>query len=125
MSELSSLVDADPSARHDARPPVRPAAWLDPALMVVAATLVVAIGIVLFGTFWGDPVIYLPYARNIASGDFFSYNPGEFSSGSTSPLWAVLLSIPYLAGTGHGGAKVFSLLFTLGAALLHDQRVTR
>ena len=33
------------------------------------------------------PVIYLAYARNIARGDFFSYSPGEFWSGTTSTLW--------------------------------------
>ena len=47
-------------------------------------------------TFWGDPTIYLVYSKNIAKGDFFSFNPQTFSSGSTSPLWALILSISFL-----------------------------
>ncbi|KXK57491.1 MAG: hypothetical protein UZ07_CHB004000549 [Chlorobi bacterium OLB7] len=81
----------------------------------VGAGVIVAAGLLLFGTFWGDSTIYLPYARSIAHGDFFSYNPGEFSSGSTSPLWAALLSIPYLLGADVWGAKLLSLLCCLAA----------
>lgn len=81
----------------------------------VGAGVIVAAGLLLFGTFWGDSTIYLPYARSIAHGDFFSYNPGEFSSGSTSPLWAALLAIPYLLGADVWGAKLLSLLCCLAA----------
>lgn len=82
--------------------------WVGVLVMLVAGSL-------LFTTFWGDSTIYLPYARNIAAGDFFSYNPGQFSSGSTSPLWAVLLSIPYLLGADVWGAKLLSLLASVAA----------
>ncbi len=88
--------------------PPRIVAWIGACVILLA-------GLFLFDTFWGDPSIYLPYARNIAHGDFFSYNPGEFSSGSTSPLWALLLALPYLLETGVAGAKIFSILCTLGA----------
>jgi hypothetical protein len=92
--------------------------WLAPAIVAASLAIILLMGLLLFRTYWGDPAIYLPYARNIARGDFFSYNPGAFSSGSTSPLWALLLSIPFLLGVGPAGAKVFSLLATLLAYLL-------
>src|SRR4051812_36669085 len=59
-------------------------------------------------TYVGDASVYLPYARNAAAGHLFQFNVGEFSSGSTSPLWALLLALPYLVGLGIGGAKVLS-----------------
>jgi hypothetical protein len=83
--------------------------WL--GLSIVAAILFC--GIILINTFHGDATIYLVYAKNIAAGDFFSFNPGEFSSGSTSPLWAALLSIGYLSGHGVIAAKIVSLVVTL------------
>lgn len=81
----------------------------------VGVLAMLAAGLLLFTTFWGDSTIYLPYARSIAAGDFFSYNPGQFSSGSTSPLWAVLLSVPYLLGADVWGAKLLSLLVCVAA----------
>ncbi len=81
--------------------------------LVLGSVLILGSGLVLFGSYWGDPTIYLIYARNIAHGDLFSFNPHQFSSGSTSPLWALLLSIPYLLGTGVAGVKVMALLATL------------
>jgi hypothetical protein len=38
-----------------------------------------------------DPIITYKYARNIASGNGFSYNPGERVLGTTTPLYAVIL----------------------------------
>lgn len=87
------------------------------ALALGVGTIVLA-GVLLFATYWGDPVIYLPYARNNAAGDFFSYNPGQFSSGATSPLWSLLLAIPYFFGADVIGAKVVGLLFTVGSFLV-------
>jgi hypothetical protein len=87
------------------------------ALGVGIGTIVVA-AIVLFGTYWGDPVIYLPYARSNAAGDFFAYNPGVFSSGTTSPLWSLILAIPYLVGADVVGARVVAIAFTVGAFLV-------
>lgn len=45
-----------------------------------------------------DTFIYLQYAKNIASGNGFSFNPGEQSYGVTSPLWVIILTIPNLLG---------------------------
>jgi len=39
-----------------------------------------------------DAYIHLTYAKNFASGEGFSFNPGEKSFGSSSPLWVFLLS---------------------------------
>jgi hypothetical protein len=87
------------------------------ALAIGVGTIVLAF-LLLLGTYWGDPVIYLPYARNNAAGDFFSYNPGIFSSGATSPLWSLILAIPYLFGADVIGAKIVGLLFTIGSFLV-------
>ena len=45
-----------------------------------------------------DAWIHFQFARNLARGDGFSFNPGEPTSGSTAPLWTVLLAGGYLAG---------------------------
>lgn len=39
----------------------------------------------------GDAFIHFVFARGIAEGHWFFYN-GEFSAGSTSPLWSILLA---------------------------------
>ena len=66
-----------------------------------------------------DPWIHLQFARNIAEGAGFSYNPGTPVAGSTAPLWTLLLA----AGVLLGGAtlwvvKGLGIACTLGAALL-------
>lgn len=43
-----------------------------------------------------DSWIHLQFARNLASGEGLSYNPGQLVTGSTAPLWTALLSIFYL-----------------------------
>ncbi len=45
-----------------------------------------------------DAWIHFQFARNLARGDGMSFNPGEPTSGSTSPLWTVLLAGAYLLG---------------------------
>lgn len=83
-------------------------------LSLLAATLTIVVsGLVLRNTYYGDSTIYLVYARNIAAGDFFSFNPGEFSSGSTSPLWALLLAPGFLGPHGPETAKAMGLLMTV------------
>lgn len=41
-----------------------------------------------------DTWIHLQFARNLAAGAGFSYNPGQPTAGSTAPLWTVLLAVP-------------------------------
>lgn len=69
-------------------------------------------------TYIGDAAVYLPYARNAAGGNLFQFNPGEFSSGSTSPVWGLVLGIPHLLGLGIGGAKGISALAACAGLLL-------
>jgi len=45
-----------------------------------------------------DAWIHFQFARNLARGDGLSFNPGEPTSGSTSPLWTLLLAGAYLLG---------------------------
>jgi hypothetical protein len=45
-----------------------------------------------------DAWIHFQFARNLARGDGLSFNPGEPTSGSTAPLWTVLLAAIYFVG---------------------------
>ena len=45
-----------------------------------------------------DAWIHFQFARNLARGDGLSFNPGQPTSGSTAPLWTVLLAATYAAG---------------------------
>jgi len=45
-----------------------------------------------------DSWIHFQFARNLARGDGFSYNPGQPTSGSTAPLWTLLLAAVYFVG---------------------------
>jgi arabinofuranosyltransferase len=47
-----------------------------------------------------DTWIHLQFARNVAEGYGFSFNAGVPSSGSTAPLWTLVLSVPLLIGLG-------------------------
>src|SRR3989475_12026708 len=58
-----------------------------------------------------DSWIHLHFARNIAAGAGFAYNPGVPVAGSTAPLWTLLLA----AGARGAGAPL-GVGQTLGAA---------
>ena len=45
-----------------------------------------------------DAWIHFQFARNLARGDGFSFNPGHATAGSTAPLWTALLAALYLVG---------------------------
>ncbi len=79
----------------------------------VVFTIVLLAGILLLNSYLGDPSIYYIFSKNISNGEFLTYNTGEFSSGATSPLWAILLSIPFFFSNNVVFAKVFSLIVTL------------
>uniref|UniRef100_A0A7V3RH32 Glycosyltransferase RgtA/B/C/D-like domain-containing protein n=1 Tax=candidate division WOR-3 bacterium TaxID=2052148 RepID=A0A7V3RH32_UNCW3 len=38
-----------------------------------------------------DPWIHMQFAKNIANGNGFSYNPDQLVAGSTAPLWTIML----------------------------------
>src|SRR3954469_14060270 len=49
--------------------------------------------------FLGDGWIFLQYARNLAAGHGWSFNPGETSFGATSPAWVAMLAPLFLLGS--------------------------
>ncbi len=64
-----------------------------------------------------DVWIHQVYARSIAQGHPFAYNPGEQETGSTSPLWAVLLAPAHLLGIPPiAYSKLLGILLTALAA---------
>lgn len=82
-------------------------------LLIIAFAYVIISGMILINSYHGDPSIYFIYARNIAHLDFFSYNSGEFSSGATSPLWAIILSPAFLLPNSTLVVKIYCLILTL------------
>ena len=49
-----------------------------------------------FGVPLDDVWIHFRFAENFAGGNFYQYNIGEPTPGTTSPLWVIILSIPFL-----------------------------
>jgi hypothetical protein len=59
-----------------------------------------------------DSWIHAQFARNLALGNGFSYNPGVPVSGSTAPLWTLLTAVGYLvSGDPVLSTKVIGVLF--------------
>ncbi len=54
-----------------------------------------------FGLPLDDGWIHSRFAHNLASGRGFSFNPGEATSTTTSPLWTLLLALGYRLGGEH------------------------
>jgi arabinofuranosyltransferase len=66
-----------------------------------------------------DAWIHLHFARNLAEGAGFAYNPGRPVAGSTAPLWTLLLAGgAALAGASVATAKALGVACALGAAVL-------
>ena len=66
-----------------------------------------------------DAWIHLHFARNLASGAGFSYNPGVPVAGSTAPLWTLLLAgAVALFGASVAVAKALGVACALAAALV-------
>jgi hypothetical protein len=64
-----------------------------------------------------DAYIYFNYARQLASGHFFEYNPGDgMTTGATSYLWTVVLAFGYRLG--FQGDRLVWLAIGLGAIFL-------
>src|SRR5439155_919435 len=103
-----------------------PGALRDDALVVVAAVLPLSLYLLREHAIAGavgfpldDSWIHLQFARNLAEGAGFAYNPGVPVAGSTAPLWTLLLG----AAVRVGGArllvaKLLGVACTLVAALL-------
>jgi arabinofuranosyltransferase len=66
-----------------------------------------------------DSWIHLHFARNLAEGAGFSYNPGRPVAGSTAPLWTLLLGgVAAIAGASVTMAKLVGVACAVGAGLL-------
>lgn len=69
-----------------------------------------------------DTWIHLVFARNLALGDGFSFNPGHPTPGSTAPLWTLLLAVAGLLSTTPEFLIPFAIglsgLFFVGCVLL-------
>lgn len=95
--------------------------WRDrllPALLLVAMMLPLRHG------FTDDGFIHIQYARNIMTRGEYSFNPGEVSFGTTSPLWVMALAAAGKLGAGAdglvGASRVFSWIAALAAlAVVH------
>ncbi len=65
-----------------------------------------------FGFPLDDAWIHAQFARNLALGNGFSYNPGVSVSGSTAPLWTLVMGTGYLiGGDAVFAAKLLGVLF--------------
>lgn len=66
-----------------------------------------------------DTFIYLQYAKNLAGGNGFSFNPGEPSYGITSPLWSLLLTTPFLFHLDpFWFAKILDFIFAVASVIV-------
>jgi arabinofuranosyltransferase len=91
------------------------AAVVSLAVFAVAERLVAGVA----GFPLDDAWIHLHFARNLAEGTGFVYNPGRPVAGSTAPLWTLLLAGgSVLAGASVGMAKGLGVACALGAAVL-------
>ncbi len=103
-----------------------PGALRDDALVVVAAVLPLSLYLLREHAIAGaagfpldDSWIHLQFARNLAEGAGFAYNPGVPVAGSTAPLWTLLLGAAVRVGGARlWVAKLLGIACTLVAALL-------
>jgi len=93
---------------------------------VAAVALAVALAWPLRDYVTDDTFIHLQYARNLAAGEGFAFNPGERVYGTTSPLWVLLLANAMALGMdGLLAAKLLGALATLAALALWALLVRR
>lgn len=105
---------------------------LEPATRIERWALAVALLLALVlmwpvrGYLTDDTFIHLQYARNLAAGHGFVFNPGEHVYGSTSPLWVALLADGmYFGFDGILVARALGLVSTLASVLLFYQLMRR
>ncbi|RKZ25890.1 hypothetical protein DRQ29_05660 [bacterium] len=73
-----------------------------PIHIIILMLLAVSARFLYFGNYIGhdDSYIYLNYAKNISSGNGWSFNDSEPTYGTTSPLWTIILALGDLSGIG-------------------------
>ncbi len=102
-----------------------------PGAVWISAALALALGIFLFreqriagpvglsGFPLDDPWIHFQFARNLAEGHGFAYNPDVPVAGSTAPLWTLLLAAAFVLFGSHPVlAKAIGIAAALATALL-------
>ena len=90
--------------------------------LLLAATLMWPVR----GYLTDDTFIHLQYARHLAEGRGFVFNPGERVYGSTSPLWVALIADGIALGfDGLRTARVLGAVATLGSVVLFMQLMRR
>jgi hypothetical protein len=65
-----------------------------------------------------DAWIHLAYAKSLRLGEGFSYNPNDFETGASSPLWALLLALIPLSVAPVVAVKALGVLLHAGLAAL-------
>jgi arabinofuranosyltransferase len=113
------------------RPAGRALRWRDDALVIAAALLPLALFAARERLIAGAPGlplddswIHLQFARNLAEGAGFSFNPGHPVAGSTAPLWTLLLGASAVVFSASlWTAKVLGVIVTLGAGLVTRRAV--
>lgn len=94
--------------------------------LAVALLLAVALMWPVRGYLTDDTFIHLQYARNVANGFGFVFNPGERVYGSTSPLWVTLIADGMALGfDGLLVARVLGFAATLWSVVLFLQLMRR
>lgn len=63
-----------------------------------------------------DAYIHLAYAKSLWLGDGFSYNPGDWELGASSPLWALLLAPLSTLAHVQGAVQLLGALLHAGGA---------
>jgi hypothetical protein len=102
------------------------ARWRADGLVVAAALLPLALFVARERQIAGasgfpldDSWIHLHFARNLAAGAGFSYNPGTPIAGSTAPLWTLLLGAgAFVVSPSLAMAKAIGIVVTVAAALV-------
>lgn len=103
-----------------------PAARRDDLLVVAAAVVPLGLFVLRERALAGasgfpldDAWIHLHFARNIAEGHGFAYNPGVPMAGSTAPLWTLALALgAMLVGPSVALAKTLGIAAAIAAALI-------
>ncbi|HXF58265.1 MAG TPA: hypothetical protein VN539_00400, partial [Candidatus Saccharimonadales bacterium] len=110
--------------------PAPESAWADPRNLALVLVFVVLASVALFldreraiahvaGFPLDDSWIHAVFARNVASGQGFSFNPGERVAGSTAPLYTLLLALLYkITGEFVWTEKILGVLCQAASAVL-------
>lgn len=94
--------------------------------LAVALLLALALMWPVRGYLTDDTFIHLTFARNLATGKGFVFNPGEHVYGSTSPLWVALIADGIALGLdGVATARVLGGIATLWSIVLFLQLMRR